>query len=340
MEMNEGYQDREDPGSDHPPAADRPARRIAPRLDDHALDAHLERGRGRRPVAALRSCPPGRRRSSGWPRGRSRRPSRDRSRSSRRWPGPIWSAGATRVPSTTCPPSARPSRRAPATTPTTRISTAWSSGARSARTRGPASSTSRRAAVQRTSSSARRSGCRWSAPLDESGVVLDGFGSLTGRDVRDVADPIIEHLEARRPVLPARDDRPPLSALLEVQHAARLPAGGRVVHQHGPAVRPAARDAHPGAGGRQPPLPDHGRRGPDPVDPGVRVRARARLAPQHARLDDQQEALLGARAADLRLRGVRHDRGDRRARGAARARCRGLGDGSRATRRTGRTWTP
>ena len=32
------------------------------------------------------------------------------------------------------------------------------------------------------------------APLDESGIVLDGFGSLTGRDVRDVTEPIIEHL--------------------------------------------------------------------------------------------------------------------------------------------------
>ena len=32
------------------------------------------------------------------------------------------------------------------------------------------------------------------APLDESGIILDGFGALTGRDVRDVADPIIEHL--------------------------------------------------------------------------------------------------------------------------------------------------
>jgi isoleucyl-tRNA synthetase len=34
------------------------------------------------------------------------------------------------------------------------------------------------------------------APLDESGIVLDGFGSLSGRDVRDVTDPIIEHLRA------------------------------------------------------------------------------------------------------------------------------------------------
>jgi len=32
------------------------------------------------------------------------------------------------------------------------------------------------------------------APIDESGIVLPGFGSLTGRDVRDVTDPIVEHL--------------------------------------------------------------------------------------------------------------------------------------------------
>ncbi len=34
------------------------------------------------------------------------------------------------------------------------------------------------------------------APLDESGIVLDGFGPLSGRDVRDVAEPIVEHLKA------------------------------------------------------------------------------------------------------------------------------------------------
>ena len=33
------------------------------------------------------------------------------------------------------------------------------------------------------------------APLDESGIVVDGFGSLTGRDVRDVSEPIVEHLK-------------------------------------------------------------------------------------------------------------------------------------------------
>ncbi len=33
------------------------------------------------------------------------------------------------------------------------------------------------------------------APLDESGIVVDGFGSLSGRDVRDVSEPIVEHLK-------------------------------------------------------------------------------------------------------------------------------------------------
>ena len=120
--------------------------------------------------------------------------------------------------------------------------------------------------------------------------------------------------QARRPLPPARDDHPPLSALLAVRDAARLPPRGRVVHQHGPAVRPATRDADDGAGRREPALPDHGCGRPDPVDPGLRLRARARLAPQHARLDDQQEALLGAGAADLRLRRVRDRRGHRRPR--------------------------
>ena len=35
------------------------------------------------------------------------------------------------------------------------------------------------------------------APLDENGVVLPGFGPYTGRDVRDVADPIVETLKHR-----------------------------------------------------------------------------------------------------------------------------------------------
>src|SRR6202007_1248995 len=33
------------------------------------------------------------------------------------------------------------------------------------------------------------------APIDESGIFVEGFGSLTGRDVRDATDPIVEHLK-------------------------------------------------------------------------------------------------------------------------------------------------
>jgi isoleucyl-tRNA synthetase len=33
------------------------------------------------------------------------------------------------------------------------------------------------------------------APLDEGGIFVDGFGNLSGTDVRDVTDPIVEHLK-------------------------------------------------------------------------------------------------------------------------------------------------
>ncbi len=52
--------------------------------------------------------------------------------------------------------------------------------------------------------------------------------------------------------------QPPLPALLALRHAARLPPRRRVVHLDGPGLRPAARDADGGAGRRQPALPDHG----------------------------------------------------------------------------------
>ena len=71
-EMNEGYQDRDDPGlTVRFPLLDRPGR-VAPGLDDHALDADLERRGGRRADPALRPGAPGRRTSSGSARARSR----------------------------------------------------------------------------------------------------------------------------------------------------------------------------------------------------------------------------------------------------------------------------
>ena len=81
------------------------------------------------------------------------------------------------------------------------------------------------------------------APLDEAGIFLDGFGNLAGTRRPRRHRPDRRAPQARAPLLPARDDHPPLPALLALRDAARLPARRRVVHQHGPALRPAARDA-------------------------------------------------------------------------------------------------
>ncbi len=155
------------------------------------------------------------------------------------------------------------------------------------------------------------------APLDDSGHYIDGFGWLTGRDATQVTEDDRRGPEAEGRLLPSRDHHPPLSPLLALRDATAVPARGRVVHLDGPGVRPAPPDADPRAGGREPAVPDHGRGGPDPVDPRVRVRPGAGLAPEHARLDDQQEALLRSRAADLRLPVVRHVHRRRRPRRAA-----------------------
>ena len=90
---------------------------------------------------------------------------------------------------------------------------------------------------------------------------------------------------------------------------------------------------------REPPLPDHGRRRRHPLDPRLRLRAGARLAAEHARLDDQQEALLGPGPADLRLPGVRHVRRRSAAATSSTSGRSRAGRRSRATPRIGRTST-
>ncbi len=60
------------------------------------------------------------------------------------------------------------------------------------------------------------------APLTEDGIFLDGFGFLTGRDVRDVTEPVVDAPAPRRPLLPPRDLPAPLPPLLALRHAARL----------------------------------------------------------------------------------------------------------------------
>ena len=324
------------PGPDRPlPAHDRPGE-VAAGLDDDPVDADLERGGGRRGRPALRARPPGRRPASGWPRGRSRPRSRARSRWRTRCPAPTSSAGSTPARSTSCrrcaPPSPRHAGRPVDAVPPSR----GRPGTRSARTRAPGIVHIAPGCGAEDFQLGKSLGLPVVAPIDELGIVVEGFGSLIGprRPRRRRADRRAS--QARGPVLPPRAVPAPLPALLALRDAAPLPPRRRVVHQHGSGLRPAARDAHRRAGRREPALPDHGRGRHHRVDPRVRAGARARLAAQHARLDDQQEALLGPGAADLRLRGVRDHRGHRRPRGAARAGGRAAGRASRATRRIAR----
>ena len=245
MEMNEGYQDREDPGlTVRFPLLDRPGR-VAARLDDDALDARRQRRGGGRPGPALRPGPPGRRRvlarqgdaQDGARRARSRSLEERRRRRPRR-------LALRRARSTTCRRSGRRSRATDDATPPT--STVVVRLGRGRRGRGHRHRPHRaRAAAPRTSSSARRSGCRSSAPLDED-------GHLPRR--ASAGSP-----GARRPRRRRADRRATSSATgcfyhLEpythrYPHCWRcgtplaLPARRRVVHQHGPGLRPAARDA-------------------------------------------------------------------------------------------------
>ena len=192
MEMNEGYQDREDPGlTVRFPLVDRPGESLLVwTTTPWTLAANVAAAVG--PEHALRPGPPGRRTRSGSARGRSSTRSWARSRSRRRSPARSSSAGATRARSTTCRPSGRPSPdgrelRAPRR----------ARGTRSARTRARASSTSRPAPAPRTSSSARRSGLPVIGPIDEDGRYYEGFGWLSGLEAPNVAEAIVDDLERR-----------------------------------------------------------------------------------------------------------------------------------------------
>ena len=121
-----------------PPPAPRPAGPVARGLDDDAVDAARQRRRRRQPGGRVR--PPARRRVVG---GRAARPTRSSSSGPR---APSSSASATRGRSTTCRPPPR-------------SSTASSPGRTCPWRRARASSTSRRAAAPRTSSSRASTTC-------------------------------------------------------------------------------------------------------------------------------------------------------------------------------------
>ena len=288
-------------------AAARPSEREPAGVDDHALDADVQRRRRGPPRADLRPRAQGRRERLSWPSRWSRACSATAGKSCSTCAARRCSTGATAARSTSCP-----RRRA--------SSTASSRGPKSARKKARASSTSRPGCGEedfRARQGVRPAGdraARRKRRLRRRLRLADGPGRRRSRHA-DHRQPARRRACCSAP----QQYSPPLPALLALRHRAGLPPGGRVVHQHGR----AARD-------------DDGRHPPDPLDPRVRPGARAGLAAQHARLDDLQEALLGSGAADLVLRRLPAHRSRRRPRRAADSARSRVGPSSKAIRRTGR----
>ena len=337
MEMNEGYQDREDPGlTVRFPLVDRPGE-CAAGLDDDALDARRERRRGRRAGARLRPGPPGRATSFWVGKGTAQAGGRGRVRGrSRRSAGASWSAGATPARSTSCRPCARRSRRGPATTRTRPYEHRVVPWAEVGEDEGTGIVHIAPGAGAEDFQLGKSLGLPVIAPLDEDGRYFAGL-RLAERASRRPRSPRRSSTTSSGAGSSTTSSRTP-TATRTAGAAARRCSSALVDEwfiSMGQVYDKPRDQLTQGRGRREPALPDHGGRRPDPVDPGVRLRARARLAAEHARLDDQQEALLGPGAADLRLRGVRHVRRHRRPRGAARSARSRAGRSSRATRRTG-----
>ena len=308
------------PRADGPVPARRPAGRGAARLDDDALDADLERRRGGRRGAALRQGPPGRRPVLARQGHAQDRRSQGPFEVEEERPDATSSAGATRGRSTTCRRSRDAVRRRPRYEH--RV-VAWDEVGED---EGTGIVHIAPGCGAEDFQLGKALGLPVIAPLDESGIVLDGFGSLSRprRARRRRAD---RRAPQATPTASTASSRTPTATRTAGAAGRRSSSASSTsgTSAMGPVYDQPRETLTHGAGRREPALPDHGRRRPDPLDPRLRLRARARLAPQHARLDDQQEALLGPGAADLRLRGVRHGRRRRRARRAARARGRGLG---------------
>ena len=172
--------------------------------------------------------------------------------------------------------------------------------------RAPASSTSRPAAAPRTSRSAESLGLPVIAPLDEGGHYVEGFGAYTGRDVRDVTEPIVEHLRHHHRFYRLETITHRYPHCWRCGTPAGLPPRRRVVHPMGE-VYDRPRDELTAA------EVDHSLRYQIMAVvedirwiPGFGYERELDWLLQHARLDDLEEALLGPGPADLRLPGLRH----------------------------------
>ncbi len=143
------------------------------------------------------------------------------------------------------------------------------------------------------------------APLTDEGFFVKGFGWLSGMHVSEVSTPIFDDLKRKGLLYHVEPytHRYPTCWRCKTELVFRLVDEWFI--SMGEVYDKPREAAHPRGKGTQPALPDHGRGRPDPLVPGFRLCPRDGLAAQHARLDDQQETLLGPGAADLGLRGLR-----------------------------------
>ena len=237
MEMNEGYQDREDPGlTVRFPLVDRPGR-VAARVDDDAVDAGRERGRGRRRRPRATSGSARARTCSGSAGGRSSRslqgPFKVVEEARRRGPRRLALHGAVRRP-------AGGPRRVRRERGYEHRVVAWSEVGEE---EGTGIVHIAPGCGAEDFQLGKRSACRSSARSTRTAATTRASAGSAGREAPAVTEAIVDDLERRGVLLPPRAVQPPLPALLAVRHAAAVPPRRRVVHQHGPGLRPAARDA-------------------------------------------------------------------------------------------------
>ena len=287
-EVAQGYQDVEDPSVyvklpvTRAPASDRRCEpgRPAARLDDHAVDADLQR-RGRRRARRSSTCACDR-------QGADEvfvvaAPLVER----------VLGEGAevlAALPGQRArrgPPTSRPSTTSPTTG---RAATPCSRPTSSPPTRAPASSTPRSPSARTTSGSASSTGSRSRTRCAPDGTFDERITDFAGRFVKDADPEIVEALREQRPAAPRRALRARLPALLALRHAAPLLREVELVHPHHRRPRPHA-----------------GRERDDRLAPRAhQARPLRQVARGQRRLGALARALLGHAAADLGVR-VRAD---------------------------------